>query len=342
MKFVKWIGAALAVIALLLVAGFAWASSKASSNLSRTVTAHSIELASPMPLSDAELDELRAARAQENGAEPAGEGEETDPLAGTDLEALALERALARGKHLVEARFVCVECHGKDFSGGVMVDDPAIGSMLGPNLTLGKGSVVADYTMADWDRIVRHGIKKNGRPAFMPSEDFVNMSDRELSDIITYIKSRPPVDNEVPASFLGPVGKVLMATGKFPLSVDSVKDHQAAHTAEPPATEVSVEFGKHLSQVCTGCHRHNFEGGPIAIGPPSWPPAGNLTPHADGLSGWTFEQFTTVLREGKRPDGTAVKEPMTLITPYAEKMTETELQALWKYLQSTSPVPKGL
>jgi hypothetical protein len=49
-------------------------------------------------------------------------------------------------------------------------------------------------------------------------------------------------------------------------------------------------------------------------------------------------QFTTALREGKRPDGTALRSPMTNIMPYARNMTEVELEALWAYLRSLPPV----
>ena len=92
------------------------------------------------------------------------------------------EAAIARGKHLVEARYGCMACHGANLGGGTMIDDPAIGSVLGPNLTPGKGGRCADYSMADWDRVVRHGVKRDGTATLMPSEDFFKMSDAELSD----------------------------------------------------------------------------------------------------------------------------------------------------------------
>ena len=52
------------------------------------------------------------------------------------------------------------------------------------------------------------------------------MSDQELSDIVTYIRSVPPVDNEVPGVALGPLGKVLVATGQLPLAVERIREHQ--------------------------------------------------------------------------------------------------------------------
>jgi hypothetical protein len=70
-------------------------------------------------------------------------------------------------------------------------------------------------------------------------------------------------------------------------------------------------------------------------------PARNITRHAEGLAGWSYADFLTAVTEGKRPDGSAVQEPMTLILPYARNMTETETQALWTYLQSVPPLPTG-
>jgi hypothetical protein len=54
------------------------------------------------------------------------------------------------------------------FSGGAIIDDPASGRLLEPNLTGGAGGRTAGFRPADWDRIVRHGVKPGGTPALMP------------------------------------------------------------------------------------------------------------------------------------------------------------------------------
>jgi mono/diheme cytochrome c family protein len=165
------------------------------------------------------------------------------------------------------------------------------------------------------------------------------MSDQELSDVIAYVRSRPPVDNEVPPPSFGPLGKFLLATGQMRLSATTIDTHQGSHRERPPATEVTAEFGQHIATVCVGCHRPNLAGGPIVGGDPSWAPARNLTPHPDGLASVTYEQFVKIMREGVRSDGTPVKLPMTLVMPYAQRMTDVEMQALWTYLRSVPPVP---
>ncbi len=326
----------LAGLALLaVVAGacfYAWAVHRDGVLLSRKVATHHVDFPIPFPLDDAALDTLCAER---RAAGVTGD----DPLTALDVDSVALARAVARGDHLVHSRYVCTECHGQDFGGGVMVDNPMIGRLLGPNLTTGTGSRTRDFAPSDWDRIVRHGVRHDGLPAVMPSADFRGMSDQELSDLVAYIRSLPPVDDSVPPRRLGPLGRVLLATGAIQLAVDLVPDHQAPHPSTPPPAGATAAYGAHLAGACQGCHGADLSGGPILGGDPSWPPAMNLTPHADGLAGWTYEQFASVLRTGTRPDGTALRSPMAGVISYTSAMTEVETRALWAYISSLPPVP---
>ena len=303
MKVLKVVGIGLAGLVLVGLGLYAWASFAASRKLSRKYATHTVDFVIPSP-----------ARRQEAA------------------------EALERGRHLVGSRYGCAECHGASFGGGVMVDNGAIGSILGPNLTAGRGSVTGGYRAADWDRIVRHGLKRDGTPALMPSQDFRQMSDQELSDIVVFLRSQPAVDREVPPPRLGPLGKALVASGKFTLSADVISSHDTPHAELPPEAGLTIEFGRHVAATCMGCHRNDLGGGPIVGGDPSWPPASNLTPGPEGLGEWTFTQFAAALREGKRPDGTPVRPPMTNVTPYAQRMTQTEMQALWSYLRSVPAV----
>jgi mono/diheme cytochrome c family protein len=315
-KLLKVLAALIALVVVVAGTAYAWASIATNRKLARTYPVHTVDFPVPFPLGEAAA-----------GAVP-----EADRLR------VAAERAVERGRHLLQSRYACAECHGRNFAGGTMIDAPVMGRILGPNLTRGRGSRTASYRPADWDRIVRHGVLPDGRPAAMPSEDFQLMSDQELSDIVAYIQSVPPVDNEVAAPVWGPIGKMLIATGRLPLAADRMASHGVPHPVSPPAADAtSVEFGRHIAGACMGCHRENYAGGPILGGDPSWPSARNLTTHAEGLSGWTYAQFETAMREGRRPDGTPLKAPMTLITPYAKNVTEVEMRALWTFLQGLPP-----
>jgi mono/diheme cytochrome c family protein len=308
MKVLRILGIVLGVLILLAVGVYAWGSHAAKRKLSKTYMAHTLDFPIPFP-----------------GA---------TGYAGQKQNAEAVER----GRHLVTARYGCAECHGSNFGGGVMIDNAAIGRLLGPNITAGRGSVTQGYRAADWDRIVRHGIKRNGTAALMPSQDFQEMTDQELSDIVSFIRSQPPGDSVVPAPKLGPVGTMLIATGKFTLSADVIRSHDKPHAIAPPEPEPTSDFGRHLAATCTGCHRSDLGGGAIVGGDPSWPPAANLTSGDDGLGRWTLADFTRAMREGKRPDGTAFRPPMANVSLYTQKMTDTELRALWSYLRSVPAV----
>jgi cytochrome c553 len=311
---------ALVVVAVVAAIGFyVWASVASSRILSQVVETHSVDFPIPFPIAPEEVAAL-------------GLNDEA-------ARQLAQQRAVERGRHLVTARYPCVACHSENFGGGVMVDAFPIGTLLAPNLTMGEGSRTRDYTARDWDRIVRHGVLPDGRPAVMPSEDFQLLSDQELSDIVSYIRTLPAVNNTVPTPAFGPLGKVLLATGQMKPSATVIPSHTTAHIVVPPPATASAEFGRHLAGACIGCHNEHLTGGPIPGGDPSWPPSRNLTPDPTALGGWTFEQFVRALRQSQRPDGTALRAPMTFIAPFAQQMTDVELQALWAYLQSLPPVP---
>jgi mono/diheme cytochrome c family protein len=323
MKTVLKIVGVLVAVVLVVAGGFyAWAAMTTSRLAARTFETHTADFPIPFPLDPSEVSALG--------------------LVGDQADAAARARAIERGEHLLGARYPCRACHGQNFGGGIMVDDAMLGHFLAPNLTLGKGSRTASFTAHDWDRIVRHGVKSDGHGAVMPSEDFKNMSDQELSDIVTYIRAQPPVDNQVPASTFGPVGTVLIAMGQLSYAANTLAAN-TTHPVRPPAEAASAEFGKHLAGVCTGCHGPDLSGGKILGGDPSWPPARNLTPDATGLKGWTYEQFVAAITEAKRPDGTAVRAPMgTLVPLFTKNMRDVERQALWAYVQSIPPVSKKI
>ncbi len=249
--------------------------------------------------------------------------------------------AVERGQHLVASRYGCTTCHGANLGGGVMLDSPAIGSLHGPNLTTGKGGRTAHYTMSDWDRIVRHGVKPDGSGALMPSGDFFGMSDAELSDIVAYIRSLPPVDREVVPVRLGAVGKLLLVLGRLPVAAAREQARASSHPQRPPETGDTVAFGAHLAVVCSTCHRPNFAGGTIPYGPPDWPKAANLTRHATGLIGWSYEDFERALTRGVSRDGHPLREPMAGIAASAQAMLPIERKALWTYLSSLAPVARN-
>src|SRR2546430_1874526 len=58
--------------------------------------------------------------------------------------------SIQRGQHLASAVAACIDCHGRALAGKIFIDDPALGRIVAPNLTPGRGGVGAVYTDADF------------------------------------------------------------------------------------------------------------------------------------------------------------------------------------------------
>jgi cytochrome c553 len=247
--------------------------------------------------------------------------------------------AVERGKRFANAIGKCTDCHGANLQGHVMINDPMFAILAAPNLTSGKGGVAANYkTDADWIRSLRHGVRPDGSALlFMPSQYYYHLSDQDLGDIVAYLKSLPPQDNEVPARAIGPIARALTAAKKLPpLPVEQI-DHDAPRPADV-APGVTVEYGKYMAVVggCEGCHRANLAGGKDAFGPPGAPPPSNLTP-AGALATWSEQDFFNALRTGKRPDGSNIDPFMPW--RFTAQMTDDEIRALWLYIKTLPPTP---
>lgn len=244
--------------------------------------------------------------------------------------------AISRGRHLARAIAKCVDCHGDDFGGKVLVDAPPMGRWVPLNVTRGKGGVGARLSDADMVRAIRHAVAPDGRKLMMmPSAEYSHLSAEDVGAIVAYVRSLPPVDRELPPSTLGPVARALIATNELPLYEADRVDHALAPAA-PQAAGPTAEYGKYLVRVsgCMGCHGETLAGGKIAAGDPSWPPAANLTPTGIGPR-YTEETFFKALRDGVRPEGTPINPAMPF--RLTKEMTDDEIRAVWAYLKTVPP-----
>jgi len=329
-KFLKIVAWILGVVIVLALGATGVARVIAGQKYNKQWTTHEVTFPIPYPLSATELETVRAERIAAGA--PAA-----DPLAGVDLQAVTLARAIARGEHLIKTRVGCEGCHGADLGGKVLIDQAIVGYWAPPNLTGGAGGVTNGFSPADWDRAVRHGVRHTGQSSSMPSTEFSTLSDHELSDIVAYINSRPAVDRTMKPAGFGPVFSFVVAFQSSALPAFGI-DHQRAHPVEPPVEAASVELGAHIAQVCRGCHGEHLSGGKIS-GDPNMPIVANITPDETGLKGWTEADFIRALREGKRKDGTDILPQMPW-KAYGQ-MKDVELKALWVYLRTVPPMVKG-
>lgn len=238
--------------------------------------------------------------------------------------------ALARGAHLARIHG-CVDCHGADLSGRVFVDAPPF-RVVASNLTSGRGGVGSWYSAADFDRAIRHGLRPDGTPLFiMPSAAFHGLSDADAADLIAYVQSVAPVDNELPPTEFRTLGRILTAFALDPAH----EVRTVAARVSAPAPGPSAEYGAYLASItCAYCHGQDLRGAQPAA--PGSPPAPDLA----GAGRWSFDEFARTLRTGITPDGRRL-DPEFMPWSMTANMTDEELRALWIYVRQVAAEPIG-
>ena len=243
--------------------------------------------------------------------------------------------AIERGRHLTVAVGKCTDCHGDNLAGKMISDDPVFARLWSANLTRGKGGVGATYTDNDYVRSIRYGVRANGKPLiFMPSEAYYHFNDSDLGAVIAYVKSMPPVDQEIPKPSIGPIARMLSIMTPFPLIPARLIDRNPARPAPVPIG-VTKEYGEYLLKTggCTSCHNPHLSGGNTIQGVK----VANLTPA--GIGKWSEVDFMKALRTGVRPDGRILSAVMPW--PYTKFLTDDEIRAMWMYVQSLPPRQAG-
>lgn len=250
------------------------------------------------------------------------------------------EAALAEGKRIFQYRG-CEACHGEQLQGVVYLDNPAIGQVITPNLTTGEGGIDAQRTDADLLRSIRHGIRPDGTPLlFMPSTEFYYLSDQDLGRVIAYIRSVPPVNNEMPPSKLSITGRIVMNIAKEITFLPAELIPHDAPRPVAPEPGITPEYGEYLSHSCKVCHGLTLSGGEIPGFPPEWPSAPNLTSGEDSrLPMWGEEGFIQIIKTGQK-HGRAINPDYMPWESYRH-MTDDELRAVYIYLQSLPPKDFG-
>jgi mono/diheme cytochrome c family protein len=231
--------------------------------------------------------------------------------------------ALARGEHLLRITG-CVGCHGEDLGGQVLLDDPGVVRVTAPNLTAGAGGSGATFTDTDFVRAIRFGVDRENRGLWwMPAAAYGALTDADLGAIIGAIGRRPSIDREVPRGRLGLGGRWRVALRQLEL----VLPHEAP-SPRPAEPGVTAAYGGYLARVtgCYGCHGPALAGSGAEQNAPS-----DLTPAS--LGAWSEADFLRAMRDGRRPDDSAIDPESMPWRRYAH-MTDLELRALWAFLRT--------
>ena len=276
-----------------------------------------------------------------------------------DIHASQDSAIIARGKYLVFGPAHCATCHvpmdklsavdaGEEMplSGGWELDIPP-GIVRAPNLTPDMETGIGKLSDGQIARALRFSVNRHNKLMF-PFMPFQEISDADLTAIISYLRSQPAVKHAVKEKEIKFLGKALLAFGVVT---------PVAPKETPPVMvtiDSTIEYGSYIANRvanCTGCHTNRdlktgaFTGEPLAGGflmPADEFSEGftfvtpNLTPDKETgrITNWSETAFINRFRGGR----SLRTSPM----PWGvfSRMDDVELKALYRYLHSLPPVHK--
>lgn len=232
--------------------------------------------------------------------------------------------SLERGRHIARTRG-CFGCHGQKLEGLVFTDQwPWVKRAVAPNLV----RITKEYSAEVLELAIRHGIGHDGRALWsMPSYNWANLDDEDLSALIGYLQSEQIEEKDLPRPALG-----------FEARLDIVLDrgmHMAEWASMVPPLEYgsnpdsSLRKGEYLAKTtCNECHGLDLKG--------DYQPD-FITPSLAILAAYSDEEFRRLMSTGVSRDG---REELGLMTVVAKDrfayFTEQELTDLLFYLRTIS------
>jgi cytochrome c553 len=229
--------------------------------------------------------------------------------------------SIAEGGRLARIRGCYNGCHGLALEGEVFFDEPGVARIVAPDLT----RVVATHSNAELERVIRRGIRQNGRSVFaMPSPMFARLSDEDLSRIIAFLRSEPPSYGPAAELRVGFLGRIGLLLGEFSPLVEEIPVE--SQTKALNDTD-EVEWGRYLAlTTCSECHGWDLRGDPSGKPP-------NLAVAA----AYSEQDWLTLLRTGKGLNGRDLGLMSQVALARFRHLTDAEARALLTYLRWAAP-----
>jgi mono/diheme cytochrome c family protein len=250
---------------------------------------------------------------------------------------------IARGKELAYGASICAQCHGPEkfdsllkagqqiaLTGGREFKIP-LGVLRVRNITPDKETGIGNRTDGEIARVIRYSVLPDGRATWMPHFD---MNDNDLTAVVSFLRSQQPVKHKVPDHEMNLMGKAIVALLIKP-SADAKRK-----IPEPVKRDSTVEYGKYLAHGvsnCVECHSkpgRQFGGGdPMGLeGEIPYAPPNISTDRSSRIYGWSQQNFIDRFRLGRVIPNTHM--PWEALG----RMTDNDLKAIYKYLQTVPPV----
>lgn len=259
--------------------------------------------------------------------------------------------AVERGRYVFDAAG-CAGCHtdkknkGAPLAGGPALKTP-FGTFYGPNITPDKDHGIGRWTVDDFDRALRQGVRPDGSsyfPAF-PYTSYTRMTGHDVRDLWAYMVTVPTVAQaDKPHDLKWPYGwRPLVRVWKALYFTPAL--------LPMPTGAAGIERGAYLVKAlghCAECHtpRNAFGGlrSKMALAGTDTGPTGgtipNITPDREtGIGKWSDGDVESLLELGMLPDGDFVGAGMgEVVDSTTGRLTKADRKAIIEYLKSVPPV----
>ena len=240
----------------------------------------------------------------------------------------------------------CASCHatpGQDNSlrlgGGLALKSP-FGTFKVPNISSDANAGIGAWTEAQFANALLKGVGRNGEHLYpsLPYTSYQHMPLSDVRDLFAFLKTLPPDPAaSQPHALTFPFNvrrliglwKLIFVDGKT-FTPDPAKDTQynrGAYLVEGPGHCAECHSGRNFLGAINPSQR--FAGGADLEGD-GWVP--NITPHLDGLAGWSVADFAFFLPTGLTPDGASVSGNMAEVIRNISKLSPEDRHAMATYL----------
>ncbi|WP_373424364.1 cytochrome c [Pantoea sp. Taur] len=248
----------------------------------------------------------------------------------------------------------CVACHSTPdappFSGGLAMATP-VGKIFTTNITPDNDTGIGRYTLADFDRAVRHGVAQDGHRLYpaMPFPSYQKLSDDDIAALYAFMKqgvkpvSRQNIASEIP----WPLNmRWPLAFWSAAFSRGGPYQSQEGHDALWNRGAYLVEGPGH----CGSCHTPRglaFNEKALDAGSPDylagalldgWYATSLRNDANTGISRWSEQDVVTFLKQGRNQHAVVFGSMADAFNNSTQFMNEDDLRAIAHYLKA---LPSG-
>jgi mono/diheme cytochrome c family protein len=262
---------------------------------------------------------------------------------------------IERGRRVFEATGGCT-CHtnypgegesAPALAGGRALETP-FGVYYSTNITPDGGTGIGDWSEADFIRAMREGVSPDGDHYFpvFPYTSFTGLADRDLGDLLAYLRSLPPIRraNRAPEAPIPFRWRWTLAGWKW-------MNFESERIELDRARGEGWNRGRYLvlaAAHCGECHTPRTLTGGLdrslwlagSRDGPEGELAPNITPDPEtGIGDWSKVDLIWYLETGLKPDGDDTQGLMAEVIEHGySKLPREDLEAIAEYLGSIPAV----